>query len=314
MRISYMYYLLKSSLEDLERVKDEQIKLHSFDCLSFSDFSSLKRGINKLSSMDMFKKRTKEISKFFPHSNSEEEDNTLKINIANGVHIRKTLNDIKTSVSEIITFLEQAGFDKNQSGFDIKMPPTDDFNEFAKNISMLQKVLQLCPYLNIDGETIKIDSVDIGSVWLKFAVIATSTSIILGNLATLTDKCVKIRSHNITCKQQEEQYRAMGLKNEALQNLIDVNKQASDVLFNNTIKELELELEDKENPLSEEDRKRVELSVKQLCELMDKGLEIYASIDAPREIKDAFPTSDEMKLLSSSKDLLTDGVQSNDEE
>ena len=52
------------------------------------------------------------------------------------------------------------------------------------------------------------------------------------------------------------------------------------------------------------EKEQVRQAVQSLGEMMAKGMEIYASIDAPTEVKDLFPTSDEIKSLGESMKLL----------
>lgn len=205
----------------------------------------------------------------------------------------------------IIALCEKFGFNEKQQGFDIKIPSTGDFDEFADYINKLKNVLKSCPYLTVDGESIEISSVDIGSIWLKFKVLCknhpvvsavTATALTLNNLAVLVDKCVKIKSHIITCQQQEEQYRAMSLKNDILESVINANEVATETIINKMATEMQDEL--KEQTLNAEQVNSLKMSMRQLSDLMLDGLEIYASIDTPDEVKDLFPTSDEIKGLT----------------
>lgn len=222
----------------------------------------------------------------------------------------KHIENLLTKMEGIIEFLENMGLDHKQSGFDIKMPPTDDFNEFAKIIDTLQKIFNQCPYLNVEGESIKIDSVDIGSVWLKFAVVATSSTVLLSNLATLTDKCVKIRAHYATTKQIEETYRQMKLGNDLLENVVKANEKAYELMIDKSIDELKDEIPNVE--LKDDDETRLQFAIDNIVKLMDKGMEIYASIDAPPEIKDIFPMEDDMESLVEPIKLLTETTEENE--
>ena len=47
-------------------------------------------------------------------------------------------------IKSIVEFFEAAEFDTVEKGFDIKMPPTNSFDEFAKNIDLLNKCINQC--------------------------------------------------------------------------------------------------------------------------------------------------------------------------
>ena len=46
-----------------------------------------------------------------------------------------------------------------------------------------------------------------------------------------------------------------------------------------------------------EQRGRLEKSLEKLCNLLDKGVEIYASIDTPNDVQVLFPTLNEQEKL-----------------
>lgn len=309
MRMSYMYYLLKKSIDGLKRIKKvEESANNNRKWTVLTNYSALNDTLSDLHCLPAFKKDIDAIQQILSDSRFVVADKTKHFPIE-GEKLYKDIQSLQYKLEIIVDFLEQCGFSEDQLGFDVKMPPTDDFSEFANNIDTLQKVLNQCPYLTINDERVKIQSVDIGSIWLKFAVVATSTSLILSNLATIVDKCVKIQSHYITMQQQEENLRQAQLKNDVLNSVIEANKMYYDKLIDNAATELEQEIPNVE--LSNEDKERVKMSIDNLVKLIDKGMEIYASIDAPEEVKDLFPTSDEIKSLSEPLKQLS---ESNDEE
>ena len=216
--------------------------------------------------------------------------------------IKNSYQKFMVELEAIIKFFETSGFSTYESGFDIKMPPTDNLNDFANNISLINKAINQCPYFNIENEKITLQKTDIGSIWFEFFVIATGSSIILFNLAKLLDKCIKIKSHYTTLKQQEELYKTAGLANEQLNTIIDCNKKVLTSITNECINELKEEIPEIE--LKDDATERVRYTLETFYKLMDKGLEVYASIDAPKEIKDLFPTSDEMQFLPKPQKLL----------
>ncbi len=214
---------------------------------------------------------------------------------------------LMTCVEAIIDFFEAAEFEQIESGFDIKMPQTEDFSEFAKNIELLDKAISQCPYLNNNDEKIVLKKTDIGSIWFEFAVITSGGIVILSNLSKIIDKCIKIKSHYITVKQQEEKLRQLKLQGDVIETVVNAYKKSTDELINQCVAELNKEIPDVS--IDNESKGRVKYTLENLSKLMEKGMEIYASIDSSQEVKDLFPTSDEMKFFPKPQALLEDGEE-----
>lgn len=214
-------------------------------------------------------------------------------------------------IDGIINLFEMSGFDINEQGFDIKMPQTNDFDEFTKNISDLNRVLSQCPYLNNTNEKIVLKKADLGSIWFEFAVAASTSSLLLFNLAKIVDKCTKIKSHMVNLQQQKELLKMQKLKNEQLETVMNIYKEVTDRTIDSCIKELQAEIPDTQ--LDGEGVNKTKMCLENLSTLMTKGLEIYASIDAPKEVKDCFPTTDEVADMIEPIKLLTDEIKNNDE-
>lgn len=216
--------------------------------------------------------------------------------------IQKDYNLFTIQVNTIISFFDSVGFSETEYGFDVKMPPTEDFDEFSKNIELFNKALNQCPFLCVENEKIKLKKTDIGSIWFEFFIIATSGSILLVNLAKIIDKCIKIMSHYKTLKQQEELYKKAKLGTDQIKTLVECNTEIIKTLTDECIKELKEEIPNIE--IKDDGNERVRYTLDTLVKLMDKGMEIYASIDASQEVKDLFPTSDELIFLPKPQKLL----------
>jgi len=214
-----------------------------------------------------------------------------------------------SQISAILDFCNLLGFEAIEQGFDVRMPTTNDFNEFAENIDKLKKILSQSPYINsIESEQIRVAKVDIGSFYLIFAVIGVvgGVSTILYNWSKIVDKAIKIKSHILTCKQQEEEVRKMSNKNDLLEKVMEVNNLIIDTKTKECVAELASELGEYKDGDAEA---RQEQCLKDLSDMMMKGMEIYASIDADQEIKDLFPKSDELARLPLPTKLLESGSE-----
>lgn len=159
-------------------------------------------------------------------------------------------------------------------------------DEYISYLKDLNFIFSQCPFLQCDGEVIKFGSVDVGSNWLKLTITAASISVILTNTASLLDKALALRSHYITIQQQEEMLRSMQIKNELAEEQVRTFKQLKDAGMEIVIQRLE---KDHGIQLDPEERDKTERILDKLILFLDKGGEIYASLDAPEDIQLLFP-------------------------
>lgn len=303
MRMKYMYHLLKENFEDLENfqmVNDPyKVGSSSTNRGRVDNWVRMREALVCIKTIPSLQNVCVE---FLDNPFFAKKENTFYIPYETYQELLPKHKNLLVQIKSIIDFYEAAGFDTTESGFDVKMPTTDDLEEFSKNISLLSKVIGQCPYLNTNDEKIALKKTDIGSIWFEFVVIATGTSLVLLNLSKVIDKCIKIKSHYVTVKQQEESLRQLKLKNDVLEPIKEANEKIIKAVIDDCITELQDEIP--EMKLNNDDVTRVHYSLETISKLMEKGMEIYASIDAPQEIKDLFPTSDEIAFLPKPQKLL----------
>lgn len=121
------------------------------------------------------------------------------------------------------------------------------------------------------------------------------TTVILSNLAKTIDKATKIKSHIITCNQQKEILRSMNQKNGVMDKVVEGFEEYGKTLLQECTDELKSEIGELKDGHEEE---QVRKTLYALGNLMTKGMEVYASIDSPTEIKELLPISDEIKIIS----------------
>jgi len=208
-------------------------------------------------------------------------------------------------VCTITELFESLNYGQNSEGFDIKLPPNISLAELSKCTKDLDTIFSTCPlFLKQDG-SIKFSSVDIGSVWLSFLVVGTAGAGVLRLVAELVDKALIIRSHYLTTKEQVETIKKLQLGNEILENTVAINKQVSRGLLNNAANELAQDHDISDN----EDIERLKNSIQLMADWMNKGMEVYASIQAPTETKAVFPPIEKQTLPEGMVALLTDGSE-----
>lgn len=208
-----------------------------------------------------------------------------------------------TSITELFDALN---YRQDSEGFDIKLPNDISLTELSKCTKDLDTIFTTCPLFTAQESSIKFAAVDVGSMWFTFLVIGGAAVITLRLIAELVDKALVIRSHFLTTREQEEKIRSLHLGNDALENAMEINKQISKGLLT----KVTTELAEKHGISEHEDVARLQHSVQLMADWMNKGMEVYAAIQAPEDTKAVFPPIEKQSLPEGVLALLTDGTQS----
>lgn len=200
--------------------------------------------------------------------------------------INSKLNVITTKMQTIIELYESMNLGEGGNGIDIKIPPCDDLKDYITYLKDIEFIFSQCPFLQCENEILKFESVDVGSNWLRLTIVATSTCMILNNTAALVDKALILRSHYASIRQQEEILKSQQNKNELSKEIIESYKFLHNTYMDAAISMLEKDLGYLKDP---EERDKAERSLEKMADLLDKGCEIYATLDSPDEVQVLFP-------------------------
>lgn len=208
---------------------------------------------------------------------------------------QKKLIELVSSVEILVKLGDMMELGKTESGIDVKIPKCSSLKEYMGYLKEIDFIFTQCPYLLHDEEEIKFNNVDVGSQWLVFAVTGITTSFyILNNLAKLVQKAIAIKSYILVYKGQEKMLKEMQMKNDVMEETVDVFKKFKQTLLDESVFELEADIGTLQNG---EERDKVKKTLENMVILMDKGVEIYSSIEAPKEIKMLFPMDKETPIL-----------------
>ena len=215
--------------------------------------------------------------------------------------IQSYLEGIKFSLSSLKALCKEIGVSEREHGFDIKLPPDVTLRDLSVLIKNLDSVFSQCPLFRKDDGQITYSGVDVGSTWLTFTVIGAGAIYILNKLAEFVDKCIIIRSHWLTCKQQEESLRRLKLSNDILNELENKNQ----AILEKAKEQVVSELAASNDIVDPEDNERLKYAMNVFIEQMNKGMEIYACVGAPQEIKAIFPAVETQALPDTALKMLT---------
>lgn len=300
------YFVCKHSFEIINQKKYE-----NGEYLHLKENGDFMKTMNKLSEIKCFKSICENIPNYAKASRIDDQYR----NDYSGL-----LMELKNRLKAIIDLYESMGIDVEEHfALDIHLPETKNITEFKKNIDALEFIFTKCPFLQNENESFQFEGVDLGSTWMRLSVkIATATivgSMLLNNVAAFVDKCIIIKSHYLTAQQQRifvENDEIEQKQKEAVLTYIDlIYKRQVDA----AIKEMEEVSGHK--LIDGEERGRAEQSFEKLEKLLDKGLQIYASIDSPQETKVLFEPlemkyisiADEIKKLTDKTDESNSGKQ-----
>lgn len=296
MRMYSMYFICKSYIEKVMELRVESRNANGSTVYYLNHWREKAIILNELAKIDPLKERVRRILDTVPiaYRDFDKFDVTqnLKREYENG------MKELVVSMQTIIDAYEMMGIKadtEGANGFDVKLPKFESVGEFAKCLDDLDFIITQCPYLKNDDEQIKYNSVDVGSTWLTFLVIGASTGILLHNLSKLVDMAVKIKSHITTVRMQEEALRSIQIKNDIAAEVFKTFEEVNRVMLNQCIGDLKNELGELKDG---EEEGKAQKSLEKLAYWMDKGLQVYSSIDAPREVRDLFPCQDDVSFIT----------------
>lgn len=295
MRLYNIYYICtvcKNEIDDNVRIREKRNSNNAiigYEILGWEECRNALEQLKKISCMKEYSEAVYstlnifERDKIIPEVSTETKDK-----------FERKLNDFKIALEAIQSLYDSLNIGKSSAGIDIKIPKCNSLKEYMDYLKDIDFILTQCPYLTVDDEEVRFNNVDVGSQWLTFFIFTAGTFSILNNLAKIVDKAVAIKSHILLLKQQEKMLKEMQTKQEVLEETVDVFKKMKSDVLDGSIKDLENEIGELKDG---EERGKVSKTLEKLTYLMDKGVEIYSSIETPNEIKALFPMNDDNPIL-----------------
>ena len=213
----------------------------------------------------------------------------------------KEFSELKVGVKTVVDMFGAMNYAQNTNGFDIKLPPNMSLADLSKCAKDLDTIFKQCPILARQDGDIALTDVDVGSIWLTFAIVGGSVAILKG-IAELVDKAMIVRSHYLTTKTQMEAARGLKIAND----IIEQQKNVSETVSKALLEKVASELADKHTISAPEEIEHVKHSIDLLANWMSKGMEIYAAIQAPPDVKAVFSPIEKQALPEETMRLLAE--------
>lgn len=265
--------------EELNATGTRRIKIYTIN-----NWLELKEVLNIINKIPVLANYTNDFIQSVPDSLRDNASPCMEIERYNNFISKKDI--LLSKMKTIIELYESMNITESGDGLDIKLPPCNDLKDYISYLKDIDFIFTQCPFLQCENEILKFGSVDIGSNWLRLTLAATSTCLILNHTASILDKALTLRSHYISIQQQEEMLKSMQIKNELAEAQINFFNSIREAAINNYINQLENEFGKLDSP---EDRDKAERALDKLVLLLDKGCEIYATLDSPDEVQALFP-------------------------
>lgn len=290
MRLYNIYYICKNSVEMLENT-DTSIQSGN-NHYAIENWEETKRVIAAFCTIDCMKNAATDVYNAVPVPVR----NDLKplLPPSGNTVFKEKLRLLIERVQTVIDLYESMNLGEAKVGLEVKIPQPDSFSEYISVLNDLNFVFEQCPYCGVKDERLEFAGTDVGSTWLTFALVSTATFSLLNNIGKLIDKALIVKSHYLTLKMQEEQLELLKQKKEAGAEATEVFQRMKKLTYKQYVDELAEEI----HPTNDgEEEAKVEKSLEKLAKLLDKGVEIYTSIETPEEIKAVFPVSDKQETL-----------------
>lgn len=296
MRLYGMYYICKKYYAFVSEMKVEIRQMTNASVRFIDEWHKKSIVLNELSKLEPLRAPAQKAYDAIP--TVYQDQNKFDLDNTNCNLFTEAKKELVASMQAIITLYESMNIkeiDEECAGFDVKLPKFENVKEFSDCLNDLDFIINQCPYLRDDHEQIKYGTVDVGSIWVTFLIVGGVGGILLSNLSKIVERAIKIKSHIATVKAQEEALHTLEMKNEVAEKVFDAFNQANKLIVNQCVDDLQSELGTLKDG---EEQDKVVRSLEKLAHWMDKGMQIYSSIDSPAEIKDLFPAQDKITFLT----------------
>lgn len=254
------------------------------------ELKKLRRAINNIETISFIKNEIAEIKKSWLFSNS---DDQAKINFSQHSAVDNPLKQIIFRLNFIKELAESSKLFGSEDVILIKIPEISSFDNLSKYANDFKKAIEI-PIIdsNTSGE-VKILSAEEGSIILFVSVGTLGAITLVGKICWSAAVIKKKRSE---AKIFELHAKTLELKNDALENLIDAQKQQLKNILNAEAQQIANSTYDLKDP---ETLERLKLSINTISDLIDKGVQILP-VSNNDEIQNIFPNYKNLDLIESS--------------
>jgi hypothetical protein len=258
----------------------------------YTDLNNLKCALEKVKGLGLYTSLISEIETTVIFSTLQDE--IILTDSKEDTRLKKGLEVLRSGCQALLMVLRELYHEEDdESMIYIQMPKIKDLEDLSKKSKLLHTAISqsiLDP--SIKG-TIKVKSYDIGSLWIAVSVGSLAAVKLIAGIVWAAAVIQKKRKK---FKTFEQHVRSLEIRSESMEDLKEAQK-----------KQLDLSLEAEANNLAAqfykgndaEKMERLKYSIKLICGLMHKGVEIHPALNAPKDIEKLFPDFGNLGLIES---------------
>jgi len=225
---------------------------------------------------------------------------TEKLNMDQAMHkgFDSRLKNAKLILSKSIELISEFFSNDAEDQVNIKLPNDITLSELSEIIKDIDYIFNKCRVLSglNNKESVIIRKVDTGSIWL---IIGISTVAVITAIGGLTKMALEICQKVLDVRKGIHQIRVLksganvieAMEKEVLAKIKVESRIAAETFLKN-IKTTETNDEANENITS------LAIGIEKMINLYFKGVEIYASLEEPKDVASAFPNQNEIANLT----------------
>ncbi len=233
---------------------------------------------------------------------------SIQTNSTSAYALYSTAKYLTDSSSSLVLVFKELLPTSSQESISVKLPEPSNFEDLVKTMSVLQKsISQVIVHKEIQG-SIKINNWEFGSFWLDLFLGTQAAVAVVSTIAWSAAVVSKKFNEN---KILEMTIRAMKIKNESLEDILDNQKEMTRKLIES---ETNLVLQKHFTDEDPEHYKRVEFTIKTFAKLIQDGAEVHPSLLAQEDVKNLFPNYKKLDTITSQIKRLENLSEDNEEE
>jgi hypothetical protein len=262
-----------------------------------NNIKSLLEGINDIKIFDYFNSELQYINEYdFFYKFSGER---IVLDNNNYREINKQIDNLRYKLKTNIDILKSIVVPASELTLCIKLIEYDSIKDIADDLIKLDKIFnQVITHEDLNGNY-NFSNFDVGTSWLYITI---SSLIAFNFIASLVWSATVIRKKIIEVEISNELNKQMKLKTETLEDL----QKANAVLINDFIEAEATNIMTEHNLGNIDNEYKIRLihSIKELSELIMKGVEIKPAINSSEEAKNLFPNFGKLDLIEEKTKLL----------
>lgn len=194
---------------------------------------------------------------------------------------------------------------RNENSFLIKIPEPNDFEELTKDLTKIQKQINLIVSDKKIDTTANINNWEYGSFWIDIVI---GTEVALGLLASITWTAAYISKELKKNKEANLYLERIGHETEHMEKVKETQLKYIEQLYENEI--LNIQENHFDNEEDNDRNLKIKNTIKLFADIINRGGEFQPSLIAPEPMKKKFPNLKNLELIESQIKQITETPES----